>query len=911
MALTRLCEVHPGLDSRLAADDDLRSNIIAVVGASRDLTQLCLTDPLAIEVLASLDHRRPVDASAVAGLVRWKALEYLRIAARDLGGLDPLEEVGAALALMADDVLSEAWAMAGSDSAGLAVIAMGKLGGRELNYASDVDLLFVGAGDVRRLLDVARRCFRVDIDLRPEGRDGPLVRSLEAYETYWRRWAQTWEFQSLLKTRPVAGNQQLQQAFAEAASTHVWGRTFGADDLRQVRAMKARAEGEIRRKGLTEREIKRGRGGLRDIEFAVQLLQLVHGRHDPALRSPTTLAALNDLAVAGYVDAGDADKLAGAYRFLRTVEHRLQLADGAQIHALPTEVGALERLARVLGYRDARQENAVGQFLADVRHHQSVARNIHEQLFFRPLLELFAGVSVELSPEAAITRLAAFGFTDAARTRQALRELTSGLTRSSRMMQQLLPLLLGWLSESPNPDDGLLGLRTLLASPHRAAMVVGAFRDSPEAARRTCLLLGTSRIVANGLEHHPELVTELADLALEPARGATSPAPPSPVVSSMPLPPTPRGPALPMPAAMKNPRLAEQVKAAVDWRTRTDAKVETLRRIKNGEELRIATFDILGAEGQGDVEQVESELTVLAEISLQAALDILRPPVPMAIVALGRFGGAELSYASDLDVLLVHGASEPSDVTAAEATAEELLRVVKGSTPASRLYLLDADLRPEGKNGPLARSLAGYEGYYARWAQTWERQALLRARPVAGDRALGEQFMDIAGRFVWRPLAEAEEREILRMKARIERERIPSRDDPDFHLKLGRGSLSDVEWTVQLLQLKHGIEAPGTMVALRHLLSAGALAAHDAAALTEAYRFCERTRNRLYLVRGAPGDALPSRPDQLTHLARSLGFTSAELREHYRKVTRRAREVTERLFYGSAAPVRRIQRNWQ
>jgi len=276
---------------------------------------------------------------------------------------------------------------------------------------------------------------------------------------------------------------------------------------------------------------------------------------------------------------------------------------------------------------------------------------------------------------------------------------------------------------------------------------------------------------------------------------------------------------------------------------------------------------------------------------------------------MGRFGGAELSYASDLDVLFVHDAGDvdPADkasVAGGEALAESFLHFVHGPNPAQRVVVLDLGLRPEGGQGRLARDLRGYATYFARWAQTWERQALLRARVVAGDRALGERFLAMAASFVWdRALTKADVADIRRMKARIERERIPVNEDPQFHLKLGRGSLSDVEWTVQLLQLFHGIPGTGTMATLADLVAHGALEEADAEALSDSYRFCERTRNRWYLVGalpggGSPADALPTQAHQLSRLARSLGTTPTALRDEYRKVTRRARRVVERLFYG-------------
>ena len=293
------------------------------------------------------------------------------------------------------------------------------------------------------------------------------------------------------------------------------------------------------------------------------------------------------------------------------------------------------------------------------------------------------------------------------------------------------------------------------------------------------------------------------------------------------------------------------------------------------------------------------QLTALAEACLAAALAAVGPPLPFAVIAMGRFGGAELSYASDLDVLFVYDGSTPEDFASAEKTAESLLRFVSGPSPATQVYPLDLDLRPEGKDGPLARSLDGYRAYYERWVQTWELQSLVRARFVAGDADLGRRFLELIEPYVWRePFPDDDVREIRRMKARVERERIPPGEDPQFHLKLGRGSLSDVEWTAQLLQLQHGVRATGTMQALDALAEAGVLDEDDRTVLAQAYRFLERTRNRWFLVKGSPDDSLPRHPEELGRLARSLETTATELRENYRRVTRRARRVVERLFYG-------------
>ncbi len=610
-SIRRLLEDRPGLADRLAVDHELSYALVTVVAASPYLTRLCGADPEALPVLASLDARPPLPPDPEldgAGLARWKRLEYLRLAARDLTGKDRLEATGAALAELANDVVAAAIRLARPAATGLAVIGMGKLGGRELNYASDIDLIFVGTGDPRPVLDVARQSWRVDLDLRPEGRNGPLTRTLDSYLAYWDRWAETWEFQALIKARFVAGDAELGQSFLAAASERVWSRPFGADELRAVRSMKARAEGEVARRGLSDRELKLGPGGIRDIEFAVQLLQLVHGRADPALRCPATLPALAELAAAGYIAVADSDALDAAYRFLRAAEHRLQLVEDQQVHSLPADAAARSRLARVMGFRDDPESTALAVFDASLRRHQATVRSIHERLFFRPLLELFARpgeAAGRLSEEAAVERLAAFGFSDAERTRQAVKELTKGLSRVSRLMEQVLPLLFEWLSQSPDPDLGLVGLRGLATGQHRRDHLVALCRESPEAARRLCLLLGTSVMFGRRFERHPDLLADLADDRALRARSADE--------------------------------LDRQAHRFLAWRDGPDERRHGLAQLKWTEWLRIASSDVLGL---ADVASTQRALTDLAQAVLRTALEEVTGTVPFAVVAMGRFGGA-------------------------------------------------------------------------------------------------------------------------------------------------------------------------------------------------------------------------------------------------------------------------------
>ena len=618
------------------------------------------------------------------------------------------------------------------------------------------------------------------------------------------------------------------------------------------------------RSGTADREVKRGPGGIRDIEFAVQILQLVHGPSDPELRSPTTLTALAEMAEAGYVAPDDAADLAGAYRFLRRVEHVLQIDDERQTHTVPAQRDQRRRVARVLGYRGTPGAGVSEAFDRDLLRQRNVVRRVHERLYFRPLLESLAGAG-RLSPEAAADALATFGFTDVERTRAAVRELTRGLTRSSRMMQQLLPLVLDWLSTSPDPDLGLLGLRKLASGEQRATALAQAFRDQPDVAMRLCDLLGTSALLGDILVANPDLIVRLATQErLE---------------------------------TLARAELVASASAAAGWRP-PGARQGALQRWRGRHLLGVAARDVFG---QADVATVGHDLTAQAEACLESAIG------PHGARGAVRGGGAGTVRRRRAVVrqrprravrARRHHRGRPRRGAAGGAG---VLQFLSGPTPARRIYEIDAALRPEGRQGALSRSLDGYASYLDRWAETWERQAFTRARPVAGDAELARRFLGLLDGAVWdRPLTAEDEREIRRMKARVESERLPPGEDASFHLKLGPGALADVEWTVQLLQLRTGTRVPSTMGALAALEQAGVVDPGDAAVLRAAYRFCEQARNRWWLVGSAPTftDALPSRPHDLQHLARSLGTTAGALREDYRRATRRARRVVERLFYG-------------
>jgi glutamate-ammonia-ligase adenylyltransferase len=763
---------------------------------------------------------------------------------------------------------------------GFAVIAMGKWGARELNYYSDIDLVFVhepveGEENQSRAaaLGVASRLLSalsaptfdgptliVDADLRPEGTMGPLSRSLAGYAGYYERWSEAWELQALLKARPAAGDPDLGKRFREMCDRIIWEEGLDVDALRSIRSIKERVED-----GARTVDIKRSRGGIRDIEFAVQLLQLVHGRFDADLRVPSTLAAIEALNRHGYIEDDEAQRLSDAYRFLRDVEHRLQLRELKQTHTLPSDEEGRVWLGRSLGFtRDPAGE--LTERLAAVRES---ARDLHERLYFRPILESLVGLEdARLDPEAAAMRLEALGYRDVVGATKAVEELTSGLSRRSRVMQQVLPLMLDWLSQSPDPDLGLAQLRLLMAHTRDHSALITLLQNNPIAGQRLCTLLGTGKLLGDLMDRIPEFIPRLAD-----EEALTS--------------------------VREREDATTRLLGVLDSRPEDDAKIGTIRRFVRRRKLRIAARDVLG---EAPPESTLEALSDSADAAVAGALHVItEPEVAFAVVAMGKWGGRELSYGSDVDLLYIHGDGRP-DRGMQVATALE--KILSRPNRHGEAYDLDAGLRPEGKSGPLTRSIDSYKRYYEEWVEPWELLTLVKARPAGGDRGLLDEYFEMIQPVVWRRKLPTEVIHGIRaIKARVESERIPADEDPDFHLKLGPGGLSDVEFLVQLMQLRHGGELPelrvtGTFAALHALRGAGLLTGGDFKALYDAYLFCTRVRLRLHLQSGRPSDSLPTDPGETARLAASLGFgRTGVLREEYRKYTRRSRRAFESLFY--------------
>lgn len=836
----------------------------------------------------------------------------MRVAAADLAGTLAYREVTGSLAAAADAALTAALAVAvrcvyGDDEpdARLAVLAMGKCGARELNYISDVDVVFVAepaSAKATRLasefMRIGTECFfEVDANLRPEGKSGALVRTLDSHEAYYRRWAQTWEFQALLKARPMTGDIELGRSYVEALSPLVWGASQRDSFVEDVQAMRRRVLDNVP-EHMRERELKLGKGGLRDVEFAVQLLQLVHGRVDESLRVLDTVGALEALARGGYVSREDARQLVDAYTFLRLLEHRLQLQRLKRTHTLPAHEEEKTRrwLARAAGFSTGIRHSAVAQMDSTLRTYRRSVSNLHEKLFYRPLLNAVVSMSVgevTLSAEAVKAQLKALGYRHPARAHEHLNFLVKGSSRKAKLQAILLPGLMYWLGGTADPGAGLLNYRKLSEAAVDKSWFLRMLRDEGVVGQRLMQILGNSPYTSDLIISAPEVVKLLGDGA--------------------------RGPKL-LDAAPDEAFNA--VVAATKRYEDPDRAVAVARSLRRADLARIAAADLLGFM---DVRQVCEELTWVWEGVLEAALraeiraDLSisgeeEPKARISVIGMGRLGGAELGYGSDADVMIV---AEPADgVEESEATAwaAKIVDAMRGrlSKPSSDPPLeVDLGLRPEGRSGAVARTIGSYERYYRQWGEVWEKQALQRATCVAGDREVGERFLRMidAFRYPAGGAGKADVREIRRIKARVDDERLPRGADKSTHTKLGRGALADIEWTVQLITMMHAHEYPGlhntsTLEVLDYLEGLDApevLSADHARVLREAWLMATNARNALVLVTGKRTDQLPAPGPQLAQVAGSAGYNpedQQEFLEDYLRVTRRAHTVVEEKFWG-------------
>lgn len=935
--LERLCRIGAVTDELrpLVAQTDSFSRLLRVLGGSSGLSSFLQRHPSSLRILSPEGALSSPDAlrasllaavsarSGVAKLVgeagrnalrvRYRE-ELLRIASFDLSAPDALAVVGEvshALASLADATLEAAVALARADVVDaatpaadiacvrFAVIGMGKCGAQELNYISDVDVIFVAESiseeklSIDRAIAIATKIaqhvmrivheagvepglWEVDANLRPEGKAGALVRTLDSHVSYYERWAKNWEFQALLKARPVAGDVELGRRYVDALAPHVWTSASRPEFVEQVQRMRERVTAHIPADEV-EYQIKLGPGGLRDVEFTVQLLQLVHGQTDDTVRTRGTLESLAALAGKGYVGRPEAASFAENYRFLRTLEHRIQLRDLTRTHLMPRDESAVRAIAR-----GSRRAVSAPDLLADWHRVKLEVRDLHERLFYRPLLSAVATLPDEalaITSEQAESRLAAIGFRDPRTALTHIAALTSGLRRRSDIQRALLPVLLKWLAEGPSPDSGLLTFRRISEQLGESPWYLRMLRDSSGAAARLMTILSGSRYIANLIEHIPEAVAWLDDDADLVPRTLDS--------------------------------LRNEMQAVVERHVGADEVRDShkaVQSIRQREILRVAMGSILRI----NTDEVTSQgLSSVMEATLEAALTLALRDEPvnpeMAIVAMGRFGGEETGFGSDADVMFVYRDTPELSGNDATRRAERVVSRIKEILEDHRLpFDLDTDLRPEGKNGVVVRSLESYAAYYRRWSLSWEAQALLRARPAVGSPDLLRDFAEVIDAVRYPDaISDDDLREIRRIKARVEKERLPQGANPTRHLKLGRGSLSDVEWLVQSLQLRHAHAFPAlrttsTRAALRAAVEAEMLSHADYETLKTAWELSSRIRSALTIWGSPSSDILPEDRFDLDGVARLVGYparSAATFEEDFLSATRRARACFERLFY--------------
>lgn len=924
----QLVTARAGLFDEIGADAAFARRLIAVLGASVALNQHLGNHPDDVSVLGGSVARRtaaelraelldavgadPDDASPVAARGRSDDLRrayrraLLRIASRDLTAADPLAdlpEIAGELADLADATVETALALArgevpGWENCRIGIIALGKTGAQELNYVSDVDVLYLAepalgvdgepACDAGTAVTVATRLasavtricsahtgagtiWQIDAALRPEGKAGPLVRTLASHRAYYEKWAKNWEFQAMLKARPMAGDLALGQAFVDMVWPMVWQVADNDQFVGEVQAMRRRVISLLPAREAST-EIKLGAGGLRDVEFSVQLLQLVHGRADERLRLRGTFEALAALVDHGYVGRADGFDLAMAYRLQRLLEHRIQLYRLRRTHLMPEDETNQRWLARTIGLPEP----------SELMHlWRSTTRRVltlHQRLFYSPLLEAVARIpsdQVRLTSEAAEIRLRALGYGDPTAALRHIEALSHGITRQAEIQRQLLPAMLTWFTAGPNPDHGLLAFRHVSEALGSTPWYLRALRDGDAMAEHLARILASSRYAVDLLLRAPQNAALLGD--------------------SQGLQPRPT-------AAI----LAEMV-AAARRHDSPESAIAAVRASRRSELLRLAMADLLG---DLDLPGLGRALSDLACATIDAALEVAARGVdvpPIAVIAMGRWGGGEMSYSSDADAMFVVADSDSPNAVQAATTVVSRLRALLAKPGPDPALTVDIDLRPEGKGGAMVRSLASYRAYYERWSSTWESQALLRACVGAGDQELGAQLLASIDRVRYPKggLSHAQVLEIRKLKARMEAERLPRGGDPARHVKLGPGGLSDVEWVVQLLQLHHAagdrrLRTTGTLQALDASVLAGLLDGADAESLRTAWLLASRIRNAIMLMRGRAADSLPTDVRELSAVAQILGYAkgeSSQFVEDYRRSARLSRQVMDRVFW--------------
>ncbi len=858
-----------------------------------------------------------------AGLRRHKQREYLRIGARDLDPSVTMEETVRELTALAEASLDSAYrycrreveqdfgrlTLPGTQTPNsFVVLGMGKLGGSELNFSSDVDVVFLYENDEgessggrkgrlepraffaeigKKIIQAMGKVtedgfvFRIDLRLRPLGVNGPLVQSIDSAMLYYESWGQCWERAALIKARPVAGNRDLGAAFLKEVEPFVYRRYLDYTTVEELRHMKMRIENELLSSNDKERNIKLGSGGIREIEFFTQALQLVNGGYQPALRQPNTLRALAELAGYKFISHEEMNQLTDAYRFLRQVEHKVQMVQEAHSHSVPEGEDEEKALARRLGYLPHKKHSEREQFWLSKNIHCENVRRIFDRLFYGAQKEItddgqsHAGtIWHDLDQRDLIVgELEKVGFADADKAYENLLAVRDGesfappSSQRLKVMRTLGPALIAEIARSGAPDQALLNLSRFS---HRIGGRSGFLRllaENPKTMRLLITLFADSQFLTELFLTRPELIDTLIRVDLTRIDKSKE-------------------------------AMLEGLIQAVAEQNDLEAKLNAIRRSKTEEFIRIGFHDLGGSI---DIEQVLEQLSDLADAVVECALQVtleelqekfgIVPQGRFAVLGMGKMGGRELDYNSDLDLVFIYDAHEDAHSSGGVRgklpvhdfyvrVGQKLITYLSAPTEEGIAYKIDMQLRPSGKAGPLVSSLEAFREYHRTSSQLWERQSLIKARYVAGDSILGKALEKAAADFSYGSgLSSQGVGEIHHLRMRMEKE-LANESESHFNLKKGRGGIVDIEFLTQMLQLAHGLRHPNvrrraTLGALKALREQRILKKREYAILADGYLFLRRLDHRLRLERDQSMDAFERNPGRLDGIARALGYDSA------------------------------------
>ena len=835
-ALLHLFAVSSVCASRLTHDPD------SLLWLSQP--QICCAPRRYAEMLGYLQRSagNSIADQSFSALRFWKGLEMTRIAVRELANVASLEETTGELSQVAEICVRkvfEHWntelrRQYGSPKAEFAILALGKLGGGELNHSSDVDLLFLYTEESqltahisyheffnqlgKRILETfstrhnAGSLFRVDLRLRPEGSAGPLARSLDSMENYYAGFGETWERLALIKARGIVGSRELAYEFLRQHQPFIYPRSASPDLLDEIASIKRRIERDIVGADNLERDVKLGRGGIREIEFIVQTLQLIHGARHPFLQESSMLKALRALRQLDLLPREEVLILDNTYRFLRRVEHRLQIEAEQQTHVVPRDPEALRRLALSLRFSSSQD------FRGALRERMRAVRPIFERIV--------SGTSAApvRSPKPNDLEI----FSDQKSAGKALSDLVQGATsfhiapRTRQIFRRLRPPLLGWLAKTADPDATLNQFVRLVEGYGLRSLFFELLVENPRLLELVVKTFDVSRFASDLLIRRPQL---LEDITRDPT--------------------------------FDEPRSVAENLKRLDTLGANVNNLDPIRAYRQRQLLRIILRDVLGLIQPA---ATFAELSDVAEACLIFVTKLLANE-QLTIIALGKFGGREINYGADLDVLFVG-----EDVRA----AQNLMIAMAQATTEGNIWALDARLRPEGEKGPLVCSVKTYESYYASRAQPWELQALTRSRAVSGP--LQSEFMEIAKR-TWHRASQGSDL-LIRIDDMLERIRRDRGSGSDFlDVKTGAGGIIEAEFVVQALQMRRNIWEQNWERAVDRLHDQGYLDNSEVATLKDSYAFlrrCELTMRR-YDNRGI--STLPSDPGEQRKFAIRLGYS--------------------------------------